>query len=191
MEVWPEPAADLPAENVVATGVPGEAETVASAWPAVETPEEPSSTAIRPQSEVQEHIDSSFGALATPLQEPPEALAGWTDTAPVTEGLAELMRTKIQRGERVMGQMEQRLEEDRARIKKAYDATGVQPGELLPWDYDKQREKFATNPLESFGSIGSVFAILASAFTRDPMTNALNGAAAAMNAVTVPSLYSR
>lgn len=174
LEVWPTPAADIPGEPAVA-----------AAWPAVETKEEPSSIALRPPSEVQGRVDESFGALATPLQEPPEPLADWgaPGPMPVTEGLASLVRTKIGRSDAVMGQTEQRLEEDRARIKKAYDATGVQPGELLPWDYDQQRQKFATNPLESFGSIGSVFAILASAFTRDPMTNALNGAAAAMNAV--------
>ena len=134
------------------------------------------------ESEVGRTINRGFEALATPLQEPASALSGWT-AAPVTEGLADLTRTKIQRQESVFGQTEQRLEEDRARMVEAHKATGVQVGELQPWDAQANREKFHTDPLQAFGSIGSVFAMIASAFTRDPMTNALNGAAAAMNAV--------
>lgn len=76
-----------------------------------------------------------------------------------------------------------RTEQDRSELKRAYDATAIQPGELQPWDQDKAYEKYKTDPLESFGSLGSVFAMVASAFTKAPMTNALNAGAAAMNAI--------
>lgn len=60
---------------------------------------------------------------------------------------------------------------------------GVGPDDIPKWDADQERRKYETNPIESFGSLASVFAIAASAFTKAPMDNALNGAAAAMHAI--------
>lgn len=75
------------------------------------------------------------------------------------------------------------LDQDQAEMHRRFAQTGIEPGTLEPWDNNKQREKYRTDPIESFGSLGSVFAMVASAFTRAPMENALNGAASAMNAV--------
>lgn len=80
-------------------------------------------------------------------------------------------------------QTDRRDDEDRARAIKAYNAGGIGPDDLPKWDVEKERQKHATNPIESFGSFASVFAIAAAAFTKAPMENALNGAAAAMNAI--------
>lgn len=55
--------------------------------------------------------------------------------------------------------------------------------DIQPWDSEKEAAKYSTDTLKAFGSAGSMFAILASAFTHRPMVNALNGAAAAMNAI--------
>jgi hypothetical protein len=72
---------------------------------------------------------------------------------------------------------------DRDRAAHYLDRQGVGPDDIPKWDADQERRKYETNPIESFGSLASVFAIAASAFTKTPMDNALNGAAAAMHAV--------
>lgn len=72
---------------------------------------------------------------------------------------------------------------DMARVRRAFNEEGIGPNELQKWNADAEREKFMTKPVDAFGSLGSVFGILASAFTRQPMENALNASAAAMNAV--------
>ena len=53
------------------------------------------------------------------------------------------------------------------------DAEGVGPNELKPWNAAEESRKHEYDPFEAFGSVGSVFATIASAFTRRPMINAL------------------
>lgn len=74
-------------------------------------------------------------------------------------------------------------ERDIESINKAQD--GIEPiGERLqPWNADAEMAKYSTNPVQSFGSAGSVFAILASLFTHTPMINAFKGSAAAISAI--------
>src|SRR5262245_60215328 len=89
-------------------------------------------------------------------------------------------RTAIKKREaeanrQTMGTLLGRLEEDRKRQKEALDRTGIGPGDLQPWNYEQEKAKYTTGALEQFGSLGSVFAVLASAFTRTPMVNSLNG----------------
>jgi hypothetical protein len=52
-----------------------------------------------------------------------------------------------------------------------------------PWNSQAEWDKRKTDPLVAFGSLGSVFGILASAFTHAPLQNSLNASAAAMNAI--------
>jgi len=52
-----------------------------------------------------------------------------------------------------------------------------------PWDADKEHKKWETNPIEGFGSMGGLFAMVASAFTKAPMENAINGMAGAINSI--------
>lgn len=54
---------------------------------------------------------------------------------------------------------------------------------LRPWNADQERAARTRGPMEQFGSIGMIFAMAASAFTRTPMTSALNAGAAAMTAI--------
>ncbi len=54
---------------------------------------------------------------------------------------------------------------------------------LRPWNADQERANRVRGPMEQFGSVGFVFAMAASAFTRTPMTSALNAGAAAMTAI--------
>lgn len=73
-------------------------------------------------------------------------------------------------------EMRRQGEADRAKAASKYE--GIEPVDLKPWT-----EKAPTqDPVEAFGSAGSMFAILASTFTHTPMTNSLNASAAAMNA---------
>lgn len=76
---------------------------------------------------------------------------------------------------------ERRLETDRNEVDRRYQ--GIEPFDVKPWNADKEKAARTTSPLESFGSMASIFAIAASAFTRQPAINALNGAAAAMNSI--------
>lgn len=74
-----------------------------------------------------------------------------------------------------------RIEKDTAAVHQAHD--GIDPVDLKPWNAETERKKVSSSPLEQFGSWGVIAATLASAFTRAPMMNALNGAAAAMTAI--------
>ena len=98
-------------------------------------------------------------------------------------GLAGMKERELAGKDRMRGQIATRLEADRARATKALEATAIGPDELQPWDADKQAQKYSTSPVAAFGSLGSVFAMVASAFTDRPMENALNAGAAALTAL--------
>lgn len=84
----------------------------------------------------------------------------------------------------IMSQSEKRMEADQARAEKAFAAEGVSAAEKLqPWDAEKEHKRFEHDPIEGFGSVGGLFAMIASAFTRAPMENAINGMAGAINSL--------
>lgn len=87
----------------------------------------------------------------------------------------------------VLDQMEQgRIERDRGRMEQAFNmesAAANDPALNHPWNADKERSERIKGPLENFGSVGTIFALAASAFTRTPMTSALTAAGAAMTAM--------
>lgn len=77
-----------------------------------------------------------------------------------------------------------RMERDRAQMDRAFQAEGAAAAAIPPkWDADKERKDRIRGPMEQFGSVGSVFAMAASLFTKTPMTSALNAGAAAMKAI--------
>lgn len=81
---------------------------------------------------------------------------------------------------------QQRVERDRGRMDQAFgmeSAAASDPALNHPWQADKERSERIRGPLENFGSVGTIFALAASAFTRTPMTSALNAAGAAMTAM--------
>lgn len=124
--------------------------------------------------------------IGTTLAEPPPPATGPSSSGPPTidtAPLADIQERKMAATRGIQDQTFQRLEADRQRAERALEATGIGPDELQKWDHEQMSERYRTDPLEAFGSLGSVFAMVASAFTRAPMDNALNGAAAAMNAV--------
>lgn len=106
--------------------------------------------------------------------EPPKAL---------TDKLAGIKRHELDDQGRLISRMERDIATGRQRMERAFAAESFSTGDLKPWNEKEERAKYTQSPLETFGSIGSVFAIIASAFTRQPMINALNGAASAMSAV--------
>ncbi len=69
------------------------------------------------------------------------------------------------------------------RWREASEASGIEASKYPKWDAEQEREKFRHEPLEAFGSLGSVVGILASAFVHAPMESAFNASAAAMNAI--------
>lgn len=83
----------------------------------------------------------------------------------------------------VYNQMDALINANSQEVARAYHATGIGPNDLKGWNEPAEREKFMTKPVDAFGSVASVFAIIASAFTLQPMQNALNGSAAAINAI--------
>lgn len=77
-----------------------------------------------------------------------------------------------------------RLDTDRARMEAAYKASSVIPEEIQKgWDSNKKSAEHYSDPVQTFGSVGSVFAMLASSFAGLPMEHALNAGAKAINAV--------
>lgn len=98
-------------------------------------------------------------------------------------GLTSLKADKARETERITTKIDQDLDRGSTIASSQLHAMGVGPEQLKPWNADEQYKKYHHDPVEAFGSIGSVFGIVASLFTHQPMTNALNASAAAMNAI--------
>lgn len=97
--------------------------------------------------------------------------------------LAGIQRERMAATDKASGEMTAALDRDRARAEDAYKTAGASAADLKPWNTEQEMAKRRVDPVESFGSFGSVFGILASAFTHAPMENALNASAAAMTAI--------
>jgi len=120
-------------------------------------------------------IDFTQGSIDALLPKPPRDL---------TERMGALYEHKIETDDAISAATERRAEYDRQQMQRAFEQTGFEAATALkPWDAKEEARKTAYDPIEAFGSIGSVFGILASAFTHAPMANALNASAAAMEAV--------
>ncbi len=100
-----------------------------------------------------------------------------------TDDLIGVQRQKVAAETKVHDETTARQEGDRAYMAKMLAREGVAMDDIKPWNAQAERQKYKNDPIEDFGSFASVFAIAASAFTKAPMINAMNGAAAAMNAV--------
>jgi hypothetical protein len=98
--------------------------------------------------------------------------------------LSEIQRAKSAASASVADETTRRLDADRARMEAAYKASATMPEELTQnWDAKAKMAEHSTDPVTAFGSVGSVFAMLASSFAGLPMEHALNAGAAAINAV--------
>ena len=101
----------------------------------------------------------------------------------VTSGMAANMREKIAAEDKVVGEIDRTQAKILPKLENMVEHMGVEAEKMKPWDADAEMAKRRTDPIEAFGSFGSVFGILASAFTHAPMENALNASAAAMNSI--------
>lgn len=101
-----------------------------------------------------------------------------------TEALAKITQEELDTNKKREGQFESMWARDRAQQEKALSAEAHTLDSMPPaWNADAERQARSTGPIEAFGSIGSIFGILASAFTKTPITSALNASAAAMTAI--------
>lgn len=101
----------------------------------------------------------------------------------ITSSMASNLQTKMAADDKVFDQMEATQAKVLPKLESMVEHMGVEAGEMKPWNADVEAEKRRTDPITAFGSFGSVFGIIASAFTRSPMVNALNASAAAMDAI--------
>lgn len=78
-----------------------------------------------------------------------------------------------------LGPIREQIKTDSAKGKADADAKTPKPADLQPWTAKPPEQ----NPIQAFGSFGSIFGILASAATHQPWQSSMNAATAAMNAV--------
>lgn len=100
---------------------------------------------------------------------------------PLKAKVASLGRAEIAEKDKVYRSTTETMHADKATADRAFEGISNVPDEK--WDSDAERQKRIRSPIEDFGSIGSIFAVMASAFTHQPMINALNGAASSMNSL--------
>ena len=111
------------------------------------------------------------GAMPTQRVDEPKVIAGLQEAGKQEAAAKEPIYQKLFKAD----------EENLKRVHAAAD--GIQPVDLKQWDAKKAAKENTTDPMEQFGSLGFIAVQLASAFTRRPMVNSLNGAAAFMEAV--------
>jgi len=100
----------------------------------------------------------------------------------LVSSLTDLRRKKVQADTRMSAESDEQQARDRAVRNHAFQMEGVAASELpKPWNAEEQHKKWETNPIDGFGSMGGLFAMVASAFTKAPMENAMNGLAGAIN----------
>lgn len=101
----------------------------------------------------------------------------------LSKAVAPLREQESQAKERVLDRTSAALDADAVRQHHAFDAEVATSHDIPDWNEQQERQKFSTDPVKAFGSAGSIFAMIASAFTHRPMINALQGSAAAMTAI--------
>lgn len=133
--------------------------------------------------------DPSTNVTTSPFPSPPGTDIGALvaqneqESKKYQAGLAQVRKPFVDEERNILGDMVSRTKRDRDKLEEASNASGVGPHDLPAWNEQEEAAKHTTPPMAQFGSAGMIFAMLASAFTRAPMTNALNGGAAAMKAI--------
>jgi hypothetical protein len=125
---------------------------------------------------------------ATQTQDPSPDIASLTGGMPPSSSsaiadLTKLKKQQIGEESKVIDKTNSTIDHDQARMERAFKAEGIEPETLKPWDANKEHEKFETDPIQGIGSVGGLFAVIASAFTKAPATNAIEGMAGAINAI--------
>lgn len=110
-------------------------------------------------------------------------LTGGTVSPDVYKGLADIKRQEMRATEGAYGSMAGQLSADQKLVRQKFNEEGVKADEFRPWNEAEQSAKYKTDPIEAFGSLGSVFGLIASAFTNAPFENAMLASAAAIGAI--------
>ena len=98
--------------------------------------------------------------------------------------LTDLKRKQVKEETDVMGKTDSESDRMLHNAEYYFKQEGVGPDNVpKAWDANKEHEKFEHNPIEGLGSVGGIFAVIASAFTKAPMENAINGMAGAINSI--------
>ena len=102
----------------------------------------------------------------------------------LVSSLTDLQRSKVATDTRLEGEFNSQSAKDKALRDKSFALEGVAASEIpQKWDAEKEHKRFESNPIEGFGSAGGLFAMVASAFTKAPMENAINGMAGAITSI--------
>lgn len=125
---------------------------------------------------------------ATQTQDTSPDIASLTGGGPPSDSsaiadLTKLKRQQIGEESKVIDKTNANIDRDQARMERAFKAEGIEPETLKPWNANKEHEKFESDPIQGIGSVGGLFAVIASAFTKAPATNAIEGMAGAINAI--------
>jgi len=105
-------------------------------------------------------------------------------TKGLTTELAGIERERGAAEQKQFSSIDARLDRDRAQMERAFHAEAQSANSIPPeWNADRERQNRIADPIQNFGSLASIFGILASQFTRKPLTSALNASAAAMTAI--------
>lgn len=125
---------------------------------------------------------------ATQTSDPSPDIASLTGGMPTSSSsaiadLTKLKKQQIGEESKVIDKTNATIDRDQARMERAFKAEGIEPETLKPWDADKEHRKFESDPIQGIGSVGGIFAVIASAFTKAPATNAIEGMAGAINAI--------
>jgi hypothetical protein len=110
------------------------------------------------------------------------SLAGGSGKSAIAD-LVQMQQARTQEDFAITRKADAQAERDQARVERAYKAEGVGHDELKPWNAGDEHKKFESDPIQAFGSVGGLFAMVASAFTKAPMENAINGMAGAINSI--------
>ena len=98
-------------------------------------------------------------------------------------GIYDLTRQKQEATEAADQRLINAEQEQLRQLREAHKAVAASPNDLKSWDAQKEQAKYSVSPTEAALNPGFWLAIAASAFTRTPMVNALNGAAASINSL--------
>ena len=121
------------------------------------------------------------GILPDSLDDTVRKATGKTDPANPADAIAQISAIRKNEAAETAPVLKQIQEDEKTDKAKTDTAASNLSGmeKIEPW---KAQPK-DTDPIKAFGSLGSVFGILASAFTHQPWANAMNASAAAVNAV--------
>jgi hypothetical protein len=129
---------------------------------------------------------SGRGAVATTPAGDSTEMVGLPDpdAAGALKGAQAIASERLATTERTNEQFEARMRRDQDMVRAQWNATSHAASDLPPpWNADAEAAARISSPFERFGSAATVFATLASTFSKQPAVAALNSAAAAMNAI--------